>query len=201
MPPQPRQPNGQPRSSESPNDEPTLTTDREDYPPFSYVYFHGTGFQPGETVNMIVVESDPIQQSFEPWDVVADENGEFDTSWYIFSSEFDGATFQATATGQTSQLTASATFTDANGDGTMPVSPGSATPSSTGNSFTFSFRNETRHFHCEFVCGCRGSSRLDESDRQRQCYGSWRSDRDLDHSQWCWTMDHQSSFQCNRRIT
>ena len=55
----------------------------------------------------------PIQQSFEPWDVVADENGEFDTSWYIFSSEFIGATFQATATGQSSQLTASATFTDA----------------------------------------------------------------------------------------
>src|SRR5437867_3369717 len=29
----------------------TLTTDRQDYPPFSYVYFHGTGFQPGETVD------------------------------------------------------------------------------------------------------------------------------------------------------
>jgi len=117
---------------ESPNTEPTLTTDREDYPPFSYVYFHGSGFEPGETVNMIVVETDPVQQSFEPWDVVADENGEFDTSWYIFSQEFNGATFLATATGETSQLTASCTFTDANGDGTMNVSPGTATPSSTG---------------------------------------------------------------------
>ena len=74
---------------------------------------HGTGFQPGETVNMIVVELTPNQQSFEPWDVVADENGDFETSWYIFSEEFRGATFQATATGQSSQLTASATFTDA----------------------------------------------------------------------------------------
>ena len=132
---------------ESPNEEPTLTTDREDYPPYSYVYFHGSGFEPGETVDMIVVETDPVQQSFEPWQVVADENGEFDTSWYIFSEEFIGATFQATATGQTSQLTASATFTDANGDGTMSVSPGSTTPSSTGNSFTFSFRNETANFN------------------------------------------------------
>jgi len=61
---------------------------------------------------MIVVELDPIQQSFEPWDVVADENGEFDTSWYIFSEDFLGATMQATATSQSSQLTASATFTD-----------------------------------------------------------------------------------------
>src|SRR5438552_2993894 len=52
---------------ESPKDAPTLTTDRQDYPPFSYVYFHGTGFQPGETVDMIVVETDPVQQSFQPW--------------------------------------------------------------------------------------------------------------------------------------
>src|ERR1041385_3546699 len=62
---------------ELPNDGPTLTTDREDYQPYTYVYFTGTGFQPGETVNMIVVELDPIQQSFQPWDVVADENGNF----------------------------------------------------------------------------------------------------------------------------
>src|SRR5437773_8782011 len=55
---------------ESPNDA-TLTTDQEDYPPYSYVYFHGTGFQPGETVNMIVVELSPDPASFEPWDVVA----------------------------------------------------------------------------------------------------------------------------------
>src|SRR5204862_7038643 len=61
----------------------------------------------------IVVETDPIQQSFEPWQVVADANGEFDTSWYIFDAEFEGATFLATATGESSQLTASATFTDA----------------------------------------------------------------------------------------
>src|ERR1700746_3533122 len=51
--------------SESP-DEATLTTDQEDYQPYTYVYITGTGFEPGETVNMIVVESAPIQQAFEP---------------------------------------------------------------------------------------------------------------------------------------
>src|ERR1041385_3782270 len=101
------------RQLNQPYDGATLTPDREDYPPFSYVYFHGAGFQPGETVDMLVAETDPIQQSFDPWTVVADANGEFDTSWYIYSSEFDGATFLATATGETSQETASATFTDA----------------------------------------------------------------------------------------
>src|SRR6266404_2203997 len=53
-------------NSELPNDA-TLTTSQDDYPPFSYVYFHGSGFQPGETVDMLVVETDPIQQSFDPW--------------------------------------------------------------------------------------------------------------------------------------
>ncbi len=132
-----------------PNNGPTLTTDREDYPPFSYVYFHGTGFEPGETVQMIVAETDPVQQSFEPWEVVADANGDFDTSWYFFSQDFNGASFLATATGETSQLTASVTFTDAhsaNGDGTMTVSPAQAVSGSTGNSFTFSFRTENGDF-------------------------------------------------------
>src|SRR5438552_1800658 len=117
------------QESESPNTEPTLTTDRQDYPPYSYVYFHGTGFQPGETVDMIVVETDPVQQSFQPWTVVADANGEFDTSWYIFSQDFNGATFQATATGESSQLTASCTFTDA----TIPyiIAPTFTTPGAT----------------------------------------------------------------------
>src|SRR6266550_1177451 len=132
---------------EQPNDGPTLTTDQQDYPPFSYVTFTGTGFQPGETVDMIVVETDPIQQSFEPWQVIADENGNFATSWYVFSTDFEGATFQATATGQTSQLTASATFTDAAGDGTMTVTPAAAQPNSTGNSFTFSFRNVNQTYN------------------------------------------------------
>jgi len=100
------------QEGEAPNGA-TLTTDQQDYPPYSYVYIAGTGFAPGETVNMIVVELDPIQQSFQPWDVVADENGNINTSWYIFTEELIGATMQVTATGQTSNLTASATFTDA----------------------------------------------------------------------------------------
>src|SRR6266480_2786289 len=99
-------------NSDSPNSA-TLTTDREDYSPFSYVYITGTGFQPGETVDMIVVELSPIQQSFVPWTAVADQNGNFQTSWYVFTEDLMGATMQVTGTGELSQLTASATFTDA----------------------------------------------------------------------------------------
>ncbi|PYI47083.1 MAG: hypothetical protein DMF10_07635, partial [Verrucomicrobia bacterium] len=77
---------------EAPNDQSTITADREDYSPYSYVYFHGTGFQPGETVNLIIVEVSAAPSSFEPWNVVADKNGEFDTSWYISSEQFRGTT-------------------------------------------------------------------------------------------------------------
>jgi hypothetical protein len=96
---------------------------------------------------MLVVETDPIQQSFDPWTVVADENGNFQTSWYVYSQDFNGATFLATATGESSQLTASVTFTDANGDGNMQVSPSTAVPGSTGNSFTFTFRSPNATFN------------------------------------------------------
>src|SRR5882762_10224205 len=109
--------------SELPN-EATLTTDQEDYQPYTYVYITGTGFAPGETVNMIVVQVSPNPASYEPWDVVADANGNFETSWYVFSEDLIGATMQATATGQTSGFTASATFTDAvPPKGVAPVSP------------------------------------------------------------------------------
>src|SRR6266542_4845178 len=115
---------GQSEATNEATNEATLTSDQEDYPPYSYVYFHGTGFQPGETVNMIVVELDPVQQSFEPWDVVADENGNVATSWYISSEELIGATMQVTATGQTSGLTASATFTDSGNFSYSPTTQG-----------------------------------------------------------------------------
>src|SRR5437870_920960 len=109
--------------SEAPNSA-TLTTDQEDYQPYTYVYITGTGFAPGEIVNMIVVQLSPNPASYEPWDVVADANGNFETSWYIFSEELIGATMQVTGTGQTSGFTASATFTDAVPPlGVAPVTP------------------------------------------------------------------------------
>ena len=91
----------------------TITTDREDYPPYSTVVISGSGFTPGETVSLVVEQIAPAQATYEPWTTVADENGNILTSWFVFSDELVGATLQATATGQTSGLTASATFTDA----------------------------------------------------------------------------------------
>src|SRR3954469_8132376 len=102
----------------------TLTTDREDYPPFSYVNITGTGFGSGETVRNHVVQLSPTPAEYDTWDVIADESGNFATSWFVFSDELIGATLEVTATGQSSALSASAIFGDATPPtGTAPVAP------------------------------------------------------------------------------
>ena len=66
---------------------PTVTTDQEDYPPFSVVWITGSGFQAGETVSnqVVQVEGPAPGTAYEPWGVVADAAGNFATSWYVFT--------------------------------------------------------------------------------------------------------------------
>src|SRR6266536_560564 len=75
---------------------PTVTTDQEDYPPFSVVWITGTGFQPGETVSnqVVQVEGPAPGTAYEPWGVVADTAGNFATSWYVFSDELLNTTLR-----------------------------------------------------------------------------------------------------------
>src|SRR6185369_9097919 len=86
----------------------TVTTDKEDYPPYSVVYITGAGFAPGETVSNIVVQIEgPAPGTiYDSWTVVADENGNFLTDWLIFSDELAGTTLELTATGLDSSLVA-----------------------------------------------------------------------------------------------
>src|SRR5262249_11344207 len=54
----------------------TVKTDKDDYPPYSVVTITGSGWQPGETVTLTLVE-DPDYDSHPPISVVADANGNF----------------------------------------------------------------------------------------------------------------------------
>jgi len=98
---------------------PTVTTDREDYPPYSVVWITGAGFQSDETVsNQVVQVAGPAAgTAYEPWEVVADTNGGFETSWFVFTDDLANTTLQLTSTGESSGLSAQATFTD----GTTPL--------------------------------------------------------------------------------
>jgi hypothetical protein len=92
----------------------TVTTDQSDYPPGATVNITGTGFWPGETIQLQVLRIDIPENSGPehlPWMVTNDASGNFQTTWYVTPDEA-GATLRLTATGLTSGLTAQTTFTD-----------------------------------------------------------------------------------------
>ncbi|NTS43252.1 MBG-2 domain-containing protein, partial [Flavisolibacter sp. BT320] len=96
----------------------TVTTDKPDYTPRSNAVFSGTGFQPGETVQLKVKNlSRPCNtvtadSSYLPWTVKADTEGNFATNWTV--CDCAGDSLRLKATGQTSAFIAYAYFTDAN---------------------------------------------------------------------------------------
>jgi hypothetical protein len=97
----------------------TLITDQTDYAPKSTAIFRGSGFIAGETVDLQVSRIDggaAASTDFIPWHVLADSQGNFVTAGYV-AGDLVGASLQATATGESSLLSAQATFTD--GPGTI----------------------------------------------------------------------------------
>jgi len=109
---------------------PTVQTDQSDYPPFTTVTITGSGFQPGETVTLSLVES-PLIDTGSPFTTVADANGNFSDNSFV-TNQFDiNVRFYLTATGQTSGFQAQNTFADnktlditfaGNGAGSVAVS-------------------------------------------------------------------------------
>src|SRR5262249_34570811 len=92
----------------------TLTSDHLDYAPGDPATLTGTGFQPGETVTVRVVNADGSPNSNDaPFTVTADANGNFVTVWIVpADSSALGQMLLATADGQSSGLHAECTFTD-----------------------------------------------------------------------------------------
>src|SRR6185436_13434507 len=92
--------------------EPTVATDFPDYFPRETVVITGSGWEPGETVALEIVE-DPISHPAELLHAIADDPGGNILAGYVVDDHDLGHTFTLTATGQTSGLTAQTTFTDA----------------------------------------------------------------------------------------
>jgi hypothetical protein len=90
----------------------TVKTDATDYAPGTTVTITGSGWQPGETVSLTLVES-PLHDTHGPFTAVADSSGN------IVNTDFGpdlgdvGIRFYLTAVGQSSGLRAQTTFTDA----------------------------------------------------------------------------------------
>src|SRR6185369_15539285 len=96
----------------------TVTTDHLDYNPGGTVTIYGSGWTPGETVTLRVTHDPPggddaTSPDHQPWDVVADANGNFLSHWHVPGDQDElGATLLLTAHNSSSTHTAQATFTD-----------------------------------------------------------------------------------------
>src|SRR5215212_7364823 len=110
---------------------PTIQSDKADYAPGELVTLTGSGWQAGESVN-IVVNDDVGQTWNRNVNVTADASGNITDQFNL--PDWFVATYTVTATGVTSG-TATHTFTDALPSTTVVTSSGS--PSSVGQSVTF----------------------------------------------------------------
>ena len=90
----------------------TVQTDQSDYAPGTTVTITGSGFQPGETVNLQLVES-PLIDAPGPFSAIADANGNIANTQFVPDAYDVNVRFYLTATGATSGFTAQNTFTDA----------------------------------------------------------------------------------------
>ena len=110
----------------------SVTTQQVDYPPGATVVIIGAGFQPGETVSMIIHEMPDAYPDFTLTSV-ADETGNFTNTDFSPGTIDLGRTFILTAIGQSSGFTAQTTFTDDKGVMIAFAGTGSGTVASTSN--------------------------------------------------------------------
>src|SRR5438067_3330327 len=91
----------------------TVITDKPDYAPGTIVTITGSGWQPGETVTLSLVES-PLVDTHPDLYATADADGNITNNGFSPDVHDINIGFTLTATGQTSGLQAQTTFTDAN---------------------------------------------------------------------------------------
>ncbi len=109
----------------------SVTTDRFDYPPGRIVTITGTGWQPGETVSLVLHE-EPETHPDVLVSSVADQRGNFINTDFAPDPSDVGRTFTLTAIGLTSGETAQTAFADAPSVSAITISiiTGNGTPCS-----------------------------------------------------------------------
>ena len=90
----------------------TVTTDKPDYSPGETVIITGTGWQPGETIKLLLKEQ-PKTHDELIFTSLADGNGDLLNKEFIVQEHDLGASFTLIARGQTSGIILQTTFTDA----------------------------------------------------------------------------------------
>ncbi|HET8966247.1 MAG TPA: hypothetical protein VFN20_08530, partial [Candidatus Acidoferrum sp.] len=115
----------------------TVKTDAADYAPGSVVTITGTGWQPGETVTLTLVES-PLFDTHPVMTAVADGQGRLTNTEFSPDEHDVGIRFFLTAVGNQSGTQANNTFTDAiSVNKVFPVGPQTPSTVQGGNSATY----------------------------------------------------------------
>ncbi|MDQ3997915.1 MAG: MBG domain-containing protein [Gemmatimonadota bacterium] len=114
----------------------SVKTDRDDYAPGDTVTITGSGWEPRETVFMVLHE-DPLQHENRTLTATANDSGNFVHRDFAPERHDIGVKFLLTAVGQTSGRSAQTAFTDAPKVGTLSVGAQSPDPVTAGSSATF----------------------------------------------------------------
>jgi trimeric autotransporter adhesin len=115
----------------------TVKTDQADYAPGTIVTITGSGWTPGETVTLTLVES-PLIDTHGPFTVTADASGNISNSSFVTDSHDLNVKFILTAVGSASQ--AQTTFTDSQDTVTLAFTAstsGSVTNNQNANTCTW----------------------------------------------------------------
>ncbi|MGZ4896370.1 MAG: kelch repeat-containing protein, partial [Candidatus Angelobacter sp.] len=113
----------------------TVKTDQPDYAPGTTVIITGSGWKPGETVTLTLVET-PLTDTHPAMTAVADGNGNIFNDQFSPDSHDIGILFYLTASGSGSGLSAQTSFMD--GNVKVNPQPGNATFTLTSRLFTAS---------------------------------------------------------------
>jgi hypothetical protein len=92
-----------------------VATDQTDYAPGSTALITGSGFQPGDTINLQVVHTDgnpDVSPPNDPWTITADDSGNISSSWYVDPASSTGDSLELIATDPATGDSAVADFTD-----------------------------------------------------------------------------------------
>ncbi|HEX7085876.1 MAG TPA: Ig-like domain-containing protein [Vicinamibacterales bacterium] len=114
----------------------TVKTDKDDYAPGEFVTITGTGWQPGETVQLWLHEVGTGAPDM-PLNAVADEHGNIFNDFWAPNQSHIGVRFHLTATGAASS--AQTTFTDGRPTG-VTVTPESSDPITPGGDAIYTVR-------------------------------------------------------------
>src|SRR5882724_1872826 len=148
----------------------TVKTDQADYAPGTIVIITGSGWQPGETVTLTLVES-PFYDSHGPFTTVADSTGK------IFNNQFSpdehdiDIRFYLTAVGSISGIQAQNTFTD---DKVVTVAfAGTGSGSVTGSGFACTDTGGTASGVCAVSVGNMATVTLTATPTSPSTIGVW----------------------------